>query len=157
MRGLILFILGVVVGGYAMHYCDQRDHGTGRHGLRRDDSLRERTDSVRDDVADKLRQWHLTGDDIRSDLARGGEVVRAKARVAGERISDARVVAVVKAKYLLDRDLSAREIRVEVSGGAVVLSGVVASPELVGKAVALALDTDWVHTVTSHLAVEARD
>ena len=156
MRGLILFILGIVVGAYGMHYCDRRDHGSWHRGLSSDESWRDRTDGVRDNIAEKLRQWHLTGDDIRGDLSRGGDVVRAKARVAGEKISDARVVAVIKAKFLLDRDLSARDIRVEADSGAVVLSGTAPSPELIGKAVGLALDTDGVQTVTSHLAVDSR-
>jgi len=161
MRGLIIFILGIAAGAYVMHLCDEREMGHGHHGLslapRSDESFRDRTDDVRENIADKLRQWHLTGDDIRSDLARGGDVVRAKAKVAGEKISDARIVAVIKAKYLLDRDLSARDIRVEVEAGSVVLSGAAPSPELIGKAVALALDTDGVQTVTSHLAVQARE
>jgi osmotically-inducible protein OsmY len=157
MRGLIIFIFGIALGAYVMHLSDEHEIGHGHHGLRREESLRDRTDDVRDNVSEKLRQWHLTGDDIRSDLARGGDVVRAKAKVAGATISDARIVAVIKAKYLLDRDLSARDIKVEADAGAVVLSGFAASPELIGKAVALALDTDGVQTVTSRLAVESRN
>jgi len=153
MKYLFLLILGIVIGGYAMHVYD-RDHGDWGRGLSGDDSLRDRADTVRGNIADKLREWHLSGDDIRNDLARGGDVVRDKASLAGAKISDVRVVAVIDAKYILDRDLSARKIKVEATAGAVVLSGVVASPELIGKAIALALDTDGVRTVTSRLAVE---
>ena len=142
MRGIFIFLLGVLVGGYAMHVRDRPEN--------------PRTEGVRDDVARHLRQWHLTGDDIRADLGRGGEVVRDKARVAEARISDARVAALIKAKYVLDRDLSARDIGVEVKGGRVVLTGTVGSPDLVGRAVALALDTDGAEKVTAHLAVEAK-
>ena len=104
---------------------------------------------------EKMREWRLSPDDIRQDLARTGEVVRNEAHVAGEKISDARILAVVKAKYILDRDLSACEIHVSVLDGRVTLSGSTGSPDLVGRAVALALDTDGVSGVDSKLGIGA--
>lgn len=82
--------------------------------------------------------------------------MRNKAVAAGERISDARVVALVKAKYVLAGDLSAIDIGVECHNGEVTLTGVVASPELIGRAIALALDTTGVHNVASKLTVHPK-
>jgi osmotically-inducible protein OsmY len=75
--------------------------------------------------------------------------------VAGEKISDVRILAVIKAKYVLDRDLSARDIAVDVSDGAVTLTGTVPSPEFVGRATALALETDGARSVTARLTVRS--
>jgi osmotically-inducible protein OsmY len=59
----------------------------------------------------------------------------------------------VKAKYILDRDLSACDIHVSVLDGRVTLSGSTGSPDLVGRAVALALDTDGVLGVDSKVGI----
>lgn len=85
-----------------------------------------------------------------------GEVVRARARAAGEQINDLRIVATIKAKYILDRDLSATDIHVQSKNGQVSLNGTVSAPEFVGKATALALDTEGVSNVTARISVQAR-
>ncbi len=104
-------------------------------------------------VEEKMREWRLAPDDIKQDLARTGEVVRNQAHVVGEKISDARILAVVKAKYILDRDLSACDIHVSVLDSRVTLSGSADAPDLVGRAVALALDTDGVSGVDSKVGI----
>ncbi len=109
--------------------------------------------AARSGFDEKMRQWRLTPDDIKQDLARTGEVVRNQADAVGVKIADARIVAVVKAKYILDRDLSAYDLHVSVNEGRVALSGSVATPDLLGRAVALALDTDGVAGVDSKLAI----
>jgi len=117
---------------------------------------RDTASRVKETVAGKLEDWHLTPDEIKADLAKTGEVVRTKAHAAGATIADARIVTVIKAKYVLDRDLSAIDIAVSADSGEVVLAGSVASPELIGRALQLALDTDGVRRVTSKLAVQTK-
>jgi hyperosmotically inducible periplasmic protein len=114
---------------------------------------RETAGRVKETVSEKLEDWHLTGDDIKADLAKSGEVVRSKAHVAGEKIADARIVTVIKAKYVLDRDLSALDIAVAVDSGEVMLTGSVVSADLIGRAIRLALETDGVLRVRSRLAI----
>jgi len=63
------------------------------------------------------------------------------------------IVTVIKSKYVLDRDLSAVDIHVDARGGDVALVGTVASETLIGRAVALALDTDGVTHVAARLKV----
>jgi osmotically-inducible protein OsmY len=82
--------------------------------------------------------------------------VRARARAAGETINDLRIVATIKAKYVLDRDLSATDIRVRSKSGQVTLDGTVSDPAFVGKATALALDTEGVSNVTAQLTVQSK-
>jgi osmotically-inducible protein OsmY len=143
---ILFFLIGAIAGGYAMRAYDKGDSG----------QFNRTATSARDTTSEQLRRWHLTSDDIKDDLARTGQVVRANARVAGERISDARILTVIKAKYVLDRDLSARDIAVEVNDGDVALAGTVPSTELIGKAVALALDTDGVRHVAARLVALPR-
>jgi osmotically-inducible protein OsmY len=71
----------------------------------------------------------------------------------GGKITDERILAVVKAKYILDRDLAPCDIHVSVRGGRVTLAGAVGSAELVGRAIALALDTGGVSGVESRIRV----
>jgi uncharacterized membrane protein len=147
MKSLLFFLVGAIAGGFAVHVYDQ-----GRAGGDRFAGAGRAPEAIKG----RLDRWHLSRDDVESDLARTGEIVRENARVAGERISDARILAEIKAKYVLDRDLSARDIGVEVRDGDVVLAGTVPSPELIGKAVALALDTEGVRHVAARLAVLPR-
>lgn len=140
---LILFLLGLVIGGYAVHMYDLREYGAGGYA--------SEGGPVHDDWSNKIEEWHLTPDDIRADLARTGEVVRQNTRVAGQAIGDAAIVGEIKAKYLMDKDLSARDIHVFCDNGNVTLTGTVPSPDLIAKAVGLALDTGGVRNVTARL------
>jgi len=171
MGKLFFFLLGLLAGGYAVHVYEHREPAPAPSnagtGATLGDKTRAAADQLatgtrdtaanaRDTISEKLRDWHLTGDDIKADLAKTGEVVRSKAAVAGDRISDARIVTVLKAKYVLDRDLSALDISVDCRDGHVTLTGTVASPDLVGKAVAIALDTSGVTHVVARLSTEAK-
>ncbi|HXQ81762.1 MAG TPA: BON domain-containing protein [Opitutaceae bacterium] len=144
MKFLIILALGFALGIYVDRY-QLRQPEDAKH------AANESLASARDGFDEKMRQWRLTPDDIRQDLAHTGEVARTQAHAVREKISDARIVAVVKAKYILDRDLSACDIKVSAHDGLVALGGAVGSPELVGRAVALAMDTDGVSGVESKL------
>jgi osmotically-inducible protein OsmY len=154
MKFILGFILGAFVGAYGLRFFEDRTAVppvTSNPSI--SDTARDSAAGVGDAISEKLVQWHLTGDDIRSDLAQTGQVVRAKAEVVGATMSDARIVAVIKAKYVLDHNLSARDIVVEARDGRVSLQGSVPSANLVGRAIALALDTDGVLNVTSRIVV----
>jgi hyperosmotically inducible periplasmic protein len=99
------------------------------------------------------RERPVAAGSIRDELSRTGEVVRDKARVAGEAIDDARLIAVVKSKLALDSELSALEISVTAHDGRVTLEGMVSSEALIARAVDLALHTDGVHHVQSRLQI----
>jgi osmotically-inducible protein OsmY len=164
---LIFLLLGGILGAVALNLYNQRENQgntTASQNIEKPqpddpslaDKARDTASDVKDAINEKLTEWHLTPDDIKGDLAKTGQVVRTKAQAVGGEISDARIVTVIKAKYVLDHDLSAIDISVDSQNGAVELGGTVASPELIGKAVVLALDTDGVRGVTSKIAVAAK-
>jgi len=166
MRFLFVLILGIAIGAAAFYYYEQRPRTASERMADFSSSARETAqraaDKMRVAAADfsgnfsgKLREWHLTSDDIRADLAKTGEVVRENAARAKVKVADARIVAIIKAKYVLEKDLPASTITVDSSEGDVTLTGTVGSEALVGKAVALALDTDGVQHVKAKLKVKA--
>jgi gas vesicle protein len=107
----------------------------------------------------KLTAWHLGGDDIKEELSRTGNVLRRSARefgsVVADASADAAITAKIKAKYALDRDLSALSISVNTTDGRVTLAGNVGSPEQIGKAMLVALETEGVREVNSTLQVKS--
>jgi osmotically-inducible protein OsmY len=161
---LIFLLLGGILGAVALNLYNQRENTTGSQSAGQSspadpslaDKAKDTASDVKDAINEKLTEWHLTPDDIKGDLAKTGQVVRTKAQAVGGEISDARIITVIKAKYVLDHDLSAIDISVDSQNGAVELGGTVASPELIGKAVVLALDTDGVRGVTSKIAVATK-
>lgn len=175
MKALLLFLLGAVVGIFGYHLYREREARlvtvtpvaspqvtptstpppTAVESTATDFGTRAR-EAARDTqsaIGNQLREWNLTPDDLRDDLRRGTEIVRTKAKQAGAELGDARILTVIKAKFVLDRDLSALDINVDVAQGRVTLKGRVATAALVGRAIALALETDGVMTVASQLTV----
>ncbi len=114
---------------------------------------------AQDKLGEKLAAWHLTGDDIKDELAAGGKVVRRQAHEISSAIADAtadtRITAAVKAKLIKDPDLSALSISVNTTEGRVTLSGTALSNAQIGKAMGITLDTDGVREVVSTVQVKA--
>ncbi len=163
----IFFLLGAIAGGVSLYLYKDSPAATaespapgsttapaGKTSFA--DKARETAADARDSITRKLQEWDLDTDAIKRDLAKGGEIVRSKAKVAGEKITDARIVTVIKAKYVVERDLSALDIRVACTDGAVTLSGTVPTAEHLGRAVAIALDTDGVHNVLSTVTLATK-
>jgi hyperosmotically inducible periplasmic protein len=109
-------------------------------------------------LAARLEALELRSEDIQKELADKGRVVRRKARDLGETAADvardARTTALIKAKLAADPGLSALTISVSTTDGRVTLAGRVASPDLIGRATALALETEGVREVVSTLQVK---
>ena len=121
------------------------------------DKTKDMAIDAKDAVSAKLTEWKLTPADIKADLEKGARVVRSKANEtgakAGAMFDNAKVVTVINAKLVGDSQLSALKINVDADKGVVTLKGSLKSPELIGRAVALALDTDDVWQVVSLLTV----
>lgn len=109
------------------------------------------TSDIKKSLATKAQEWRLTPEDLKRELREGGKIFREKAGVVGGKVSDVRIVTIIKSKFVLDRDLSAMDITVECNKGHVVLSGEVPSVDHVAKAVAHAMDTEGVVNVSAHL------
>jgi osmotically-inducible protein OsmY len=86
------------------------------------------------------------------------EEVKQKAAVSankvGEFIGDAGIIALIKGKYAMDRDFSVLAIGVQCTNGRVLLTGRVASANLIPRAVEIAQQTKGVTAVTSQLTVK---
>ena len=157
MKVFLALLVGVVLGVAAVVYYNTSQ---GRARVQTaGDQIEGAARSARDTVEDKLRVLDLRTNDIKDELARTGEVIRRKARDAGQAIADAtadaRVTAAIKTKLVASRDLSALSISVNTTGGVVTLSGTVPSTEAISKAMLLAMDTDGVREVVSTLQVKA--
>ncbi len=154
MRTLLIFLFGAILGAVALHWYQTGSLAPAAAADAPVARAHDTATSVGDSISNRLQEWKLTPADIKADLARTGQVVRTKAQTVGARIDDARVITVIKAKFVLDSGLSARTISVECRDGEVTLSGTVTSADLLGRAVALALDTNGVRNVVSHLTVK---
>jgi osmotically-inducible protein OsmY len=159
MRIVLALVVGLLVGAAAVYYYGSN---RGRSAVRSTgNQIEEATKSARDNIQDKLKEWNLEPENIREDLARSGQVVRRKAQAAGQALADAtadaRTTAAIKGKLIASRDLSALSISVNTTDGVVTLSGAVASPDDISKAMVLALDTDGVKEVVSTFQVRTKN
>ncbi len=151
----LLFTVALVgLGIVGWRYYERSQHPT--PGQRVDDLAdkgRATATSAKDAVANKAEDLKLTPAEIKDELAKTGRVVRSKARSVGEIIDDARIITVIKGKYVVDSDLSVFAISVECREGDVRLTGSVTSEAHIGRAVTLALQTHGVRNVVSQLVV----
>jgi osmotically-inducible protein OsmY len=156
MKIFLALLIGIAVGAGAVWFYSSTQGKSAVH--KTSDQIENSTKSARDVLQEKLKMLDLRSDDIKEDLARTGQVVRRKAREVGQAIADktadARITATIKGKLVANRDLSAMSISVNTTSGVVTLSGSVSSPEDIGKAVLLAMETDGVREVISSLQVK---
>jgi hypothetical protein len=143
------FLLALVVIGVVVYFITQRAPSPLARGTAENRTAPATTEPRRE--SPRTTERPVTADNLREDLSKTGEAVRAKAKAAGEKIDDARVVAMIKGKFALDRDLSALGISVACEDGIVTLAGAVASDSLASRAVDLAQATDGVVEVRSQL------
>jgi osmotically-inducible protein OsmY len=161
---MIALLLGIIIGATGFWYL-QQERGAAmlreakEAASKGQQAVTGAAADVKQAVAAKLEALELRAQDIREELERGGKVVRRKARDVGETVADAAadtaITAGIKAKLALDPDLSAAAITVNTTDGRVTLAGTVSSPEAIGKAVLLALETRGVREVVSTLQVKA--
>ena len=154
------FFIGLIVGAVLMaatgwYFTRARQMPAVRHAQ---DATASALQLAIEAFETKLVAWHLTGPEIEAELTKTGKVVRRQMRDFGtgmaDAASDARISAAIKSKLAIDKELSARSITVSTTDGRVTLSGNVANSKLIGKAIALALETDGVREVASTMKVK---
>ncbi|MFO7727360.1 MAG: BON domain-containing protein [Desulfonatronovibrio sp.] len=164
---IIGILIGVIIGIGALWYftagkstpqAQQAEERAASKAEEAEDSATDALGQASEAFQAKLEAWELRPEDIEKELKEQGKVVRRKARGAGESLMDtaaeAKITASIKTKLATDSELSVFDISVSTTDGQVTLSGTVDSPELVGKATALALETEGVQEVVSTLQVE---
>ena len=164
MSGLVIGVILAVAGywfmqeGARQHPASQQryEDAAGRAGVAAGETARDLSEAFKA----KLETLDLRSDQIRDEMERTGKVVRRRAEEFAGKVedatADARAVATIKTKYAGDPDLSVWAISVSCHDGHVNLSGTVPSAEGIGKAVALALQTDGVQDVTSTLRIKPK-
>ena len=156
MKTFLVLVLGIALGGAALWFYTNYRHDPRVQSA--GEKVETAAKSVHDAATNQLQVLHLRPEDIKDELGRTGRVIRRAATDAGHAIADAtadaRVTAAIKAKLIASRDLSALRISVNTTAGVVTLSGSVASPEHIGKAILLAMQTDGVREVVSTLQVQ---
>ena len=158
MRVFLALIVGIALGIAAVWYFNHNKNNSQFNSAGQE--IKSTAQNAGNSLNDKLQSWHLDRDSITNELARTGKVIRDKANQAGKVIkdatADARVTGAIKAKLVKDPDLSAWDIHVSTTDGVVTMSGSVSSPELIGKAMELALDTDGAQQVISTIQVKPK-
>ncbi len=163
MKTFVIGVLvGIIIGGAVLWYfavdrsnpaVQQAEDRAAAQTEKAMESARAASEQAKQALAAKIEALELRPEDIRQELVEQGKVLRRKARDIGEAANDAaldtRATAVIKTKLAADPDLSALSISVATTEGRVTLSGTVASPEFIGKAIALALETEGVREVVS--------
>ena len=167
MKTFFALLVGIAIGiGVWWYYSNSRGKSDVRADIKTDvraagDKIETAAKSAGDKIQEKLREWKLLPDDIKDDLAKTGKVIRNKAQKAGQAIADAtadaRTTTAIKAKLVANRDLSALSISVNTTAGVVTLSGTVNSPEDIGKAMLVAMETEGVTQVVSTLQVTMKN
>jgi osmotically-inducible protein OsmY len=158
-----IFLLGIAAGAAGYHYyhkptCAALTPGTAASVDNRTvaEKARDGAQAAKESLSEKMVEWNLTPAEINQDLEKTGRVVRTKTAVASQGLSNARVVAVIKGKYALEDQLSARLINVDADAGKVTLRGTAPSAELIARAIAIALETEGVTSVDSQLTVSPK-
>jgi len=105
-----------------------------------------------------MTEWRLSTTEIQSDLDRGVTIVRTKDNVVGAptgSTDDAVIKTMVKGKLQADSQTAKASFDVDAKNGEVMLKGNADSAATVGRAIALALDTQGVTKVSSDIKVGA--
>jgi osmotically-inducible protein OsmY len=105
-------------------------------------------------VTGRISEWRLSSSEIQGDLDRGVTIVRTKDTVVGAptgSTDDDVLKTMVKGKLQADSETSKASIEVDAKNGEVMLKGTADKADLVGRAIALALDTQGVTKVSSEI------
>ncbi len=152
MKYLVLLLIGVALGVGGYWFFTQPDSAA---------KLSEASESAKNKATEMGKDLKETfsAPEFKAELERTGKVIREKAKQAGTALVDAtanaRLTAAVKTKLVQDAGLAGLKIDVDVTDGAVTLSGTAATHEEIVRAVDLALQTEGVHKVTSTVQVKA--
>jgi len=161
-NGLVIGILFGVVGFWFVQI-KVRQHPDAKQRFQNSVVLMHKSASetagyFSDGFAAKLEALDLLPRQIKEEMTHGDIIVRRKAHDTGEKAAntatDAHAATAIRENYAMDPNLSRWQIAVSCSKGHVAISGMVSTPDDIGRAIALALETDGVRDVTSTLQVK---
>ncbi|HUR58041.1 MAG TPA: BON domain-containing protein [Opitutaceae bacterium] len=106
-----------------------------------------------------MTEWRLGTAELQGDLDRSVTIVRTKDSIVGAptgATDDSVIETMVKGKIQADSQVSGAMIDVSAKSGEVSLKGSADSAAQIGRAIALALDTQGVTKVSSDIKVNAQ-
>jgi hyperosmotically inducible periplasmic protein len=110
------------------------------------------------DVSARITEWRLSSQDIQADLAADRDIVRTRTAAVGAptgKIDKDTLQSAVEGRIKADANLSNLKLDVNAKGdGEIQLEGKALTADQVGRAIALALDTDGVTKVTSKIDLD---
>lgn len=104
----------------------------------------------------RITEWRLAPSELQADLDRGVTIVRTKDTAIGAptgSTDDQVLQTMVKGKIQADSETAKATIEVVANNGEVMLKGTADSASTLGRAIALALDTQGVTKVSSDVKV----
>jgi hypothetical protein len=101
-------------------------------------------------------EWKLTNDDIKDDVAAGRKIERSKAGApTGATVDKSDLKTAVEARIRADSSIANMPIDVDADrDGQINLSGKTNTVDQVGRAIAVALDTDGVAKVSAKISID---
>lgn len=151
----ILLLLAAIAGAFGWRYYQRSQNPTlGDRAAAIAEHSKEMAINAKDAAMAKFEEWNLTPENIKSELSKTGQIVGSRATVVGEKTEDARIITLIKSRYLVEKNLSSFSISVGCKEGEVSLTSV-NEPNQIAQAVALALQTNGVRSVVSRLQVKA--
>ena len=158
MRIFLALVIGLLIGGAVVwYYHTEQGHANVQAAAGQVQSAAKSAEAA---VEEKLRAFNLRTNDLKADLAHGGQIIRQKAQQAGKAIADAtadaRITTAIKAKLFASHELPAMSISVNTTAGVVTLSGTVHSLQELGKVMLVAMETDGVRQVISTMQVKPK-
>jgi hyperosmotically inducible protein len=107
----------------------------------------------------RITEWRLGPTELQAYLDRGVTIVRTKDTVVGAptgSTDDEVIETMVKGKLQADSETAKASIEVDANNGEVMLKGSADSAAALGRAMALALDTQGVTKVSSDVKVSSK-
>jgi hypothetical protein len=108
-------------------------------------------------IEGRVKEWRLSAADLQAEIGAGTPIVRTKAIGADAptgRTDDEALHTLINNRLLADSDTVRVATKMDVKNGEVTLRGDAASAELIGRAMAIALDTNGVTKVTSEMKID---
>lgn len=110
-------------------------------------------------LASRIADWKLTAEDITEDIKKSDHIERTKdvseAGAPTGVMETGTVANVIAAKFHADSEIAPLKLGVMLADTTATLTGTAHSPEQIGRAMALALDTDAVAKVVSRIKLES--
>lgn len=108
-------------------------------------------------VEGRMTEWKLAPGDIKADLDSGAAIVRSKSLGADEptgKMDDEALATLINNRLLADSETVRVTTHLKVTSGEVTMHGAASSPEQIGRAIAIVLDTQGVTKVTSEMKID---